>query len=537
MMNNILLVTILAFLYFITGKLSLELLNGDNIINIGVFAAEGIALAFALYFGKRVLLGIFLGQLALALINDVPYIASLLISLINTTEAYLAIVLFQRFGFDTRLLHFRDILGLVGLIIFVLQPFSALSSNSVLLLLHQIPYDSFLHYSFSWWFGNVMGQLLFTPFLLLLFHNFKKIDFVEFFLYGAVFGIYFYILQIELLIENALLLLSLSLPVILVVIARKGIVYGILFNVVVAIIASYSVYIDVGSFAVNSYVDNVINYNLFVLAHISIAFTVGILIEERKTYAKTLEESIATEVKKNQEQQLLMLQQSRLAQMGEMISMIAHQWRQPLNNLSLINQLLISKYTKGKLNDEAMEYFKANSKKQIDLMSTTIDDFRNFFKKENKAQEFFLNDVISEVLNMTAAIYTSKGIKIEFDSQDNYQLYGYANGLAQVILNIINNAKDALIESVQENKKIQISIMKKADDIVLHIKDNAGGIAPDIIDKIFDPYFSTKKDKNGTGLGLYMSKMIIQEQLQAKIEAYNDTEGANFVIYLPQGEK
>ncbi len=536
-MNNTILVLILACLYFITGKLSLELLNGDNIINIGIFAAEGIALAFALYYGKKVLFGIFLGQLMLALSSEVPLGASLAISAINTIEAYVAIVLFNRFHLNTALVRFRDVVGLVVLILFVLQPLSALSSNTVLLFFHQITADSFLHYSFSWWFGNVMGQLLFTPFFLLMLHDFKKIDKIDFSLYGIVFGVYFYLLQIGLVIENALLLLSLSLPVILIVIARKGIVYGMLLNVVVAVIASYSVYLDIGVFAVNSYINNLINYNLFVLAHLSIAFAVGMLLEERKMYAKTLEKKVASEVKKNQQQQLMMLQQSRLAQMGEMISMIAHQWRQPLNNLSLINQLLISKYAKGKLNDEALEYFKSNSKKQINLMSTTIDDFRNFFKKENNAKAFVLNDVISEVLNMTAAIYTCNGIKIEFNPQENFQLYGNANGLAQVILNIINNAKDALIESSQEEKKIKISIDTNDDDIVLCIQDNAGGIDAQIIDKIFDPYFSTKQDKNGTGLGLYMSKMIIQEQLNAKIEVYNDAEGANFVIHLPKGEK
>ena len=537
MLQNSRRILLLAFLYYMSGMLSLNLLSGENIVNVGLFAAEGIALAFALYFGKKVLLGIFLGQLFLAIDNNISVIASLGISLINTAEAYLAIVLFKRFHLHTNLEKFRDIIGLVLLIFFVLQPFSALLSNSILLLSNQIPHEKFLVYLFSWWFGNVMGQLVFTPFLLLLFTHFKNIQWKSFFLYGILFSVYLYLLQIVFRIENTLLLLSLSLPAVALISAYKGLVYGTLFNVLVATIASYAVYLDIGAFAINNHIDNVINYNLFVLVHISLTLTIGTLMEERKRYTQTLEKTIRSELKKSQEQQLLMFQQSRLAQMGEMISMIAHQWRQPLNNLGLINQLIVSKYTKNKLDDAAVEYFKKNSKKQIDLMSETIDNFRNFFKKENKESLFYLNDTIHEVLSVTADIYQQKNISIKFDIPQNYQIYGNSNALGQIILNFLNNAKDALLEKNKNEKKIEISAKKSGTDILLSIKDNAGGIDQNIIDKIFDPYFSTKQEKNGTGLGLYMARMILQEELHAKIELFNDNEGANFVITIPQREK
>jgi signal transduction histidine kinase len=418
--------------------------------------------------------------------------------------------------------------------VFILQPFSAFFSNFILNLFGYVTIGNFFHSTFSWWFGNVMGQLLFTPFLLLLFNNYKKINLLNLVFYGIVFFAYIYIIQIVISINNSLLLLSLSLPVIIVIMVYKGIVYGALFSVLVAIVSSYSMYLGIGVFSIGSIIDNILNYNLFVLAHISIIFTIGILFEERKRYAMILEETIAKEVKKNQEQQILMFQQSRLAQMGEMISMIAHQWRQPLNNLSLINQLLISKYNKNKLDDEVMNYFKTNSKKQIDLMSSTIDDFRNFFKKENREEEYFINNVIDDVLNITEAVYVSSGIKIEFTAQENYKLFGSANALSQVILNIINNAKDALTESAVKDKKITITVEKHDENIAISLQDNAGGIPLEIIDKIFDPYFSTKNDKNGTGLGLYMSKMILQEQLKGTIEVKNSAVGAHFIIYLPQ---
>ncbi|UCN00248.1 MASE1 domain-containing protein [Sulfurimonas sp. SWIR-19] len=535
MIRNSLLVFLLAFLYYASGTLSLNLLSGNSIINVGLFAAEGIALAFALYFGKKVLPGIFLGQFFLALDNDISFAASLSIALINTAEAYLAVVLFKKFHLHTNLEKFRDISGLVLLIFFVLQPLSALLSNTVLLATHHISIEKFPLYLFSWWFGNVMGQLVFTPFLLLLFTNFQKIKWKFFFLYGILFSYYLYLLQIVFHIENTLLLLSLSLPVVALASAYKGLVYGTFFNVLVAVIASYAVYLDIGAFAVNNHIDNVINYNLFVLLHVSVILTIGTLIEERKKYIRTLEETIATEVKKSQEQQLLLYQQSRLAQMGEMISMIAHQWRQPLNNLALINQLTVSKYAKGKLDDKAVEYFKSHSKKQIDLMSDTIDNFRNFFKKEDKTCTFSLNDAIKEVLSITADIYKNEGIFIEFNATREYALFANPNALSQVLLNILNNAKDALLQTTQNKKKIEITLEDTGTELLLAIQDNAGGIDKAIKEKIFDPYFSTKQEKNGTGLGLYMTKMVLQEQLHAAIEVFNDNEGANFVIRLPKG--
>ena len=247
---------------------------------------------------------------------------------------------------------------------------------------------------------------------------------------------------------------------------------------------------------------------------------------------KDLEKFIAKEIEKNKEQQLFMLQQNRLAQMGELISMIAHQWRQPLNNLSIINQIMIAKFQTGKLDDDSVNYFKKNSKKQIDLMSNTIDDFTDFFKNKDEKEEFALNKVIFDAIDITRPIFNNNKITITFDIKEQYLVFGYQNALLQVVLNILNNAKDALIEKEVEDKKIKISIVEDEEDIVLEIEDNAGGIDEKIIDKIFDPYFSTKQSKNGTGLGLYMSKMIIDEQMQWKLKVCNIDNGVKFKIIV-----
>ena len=231
-----------------------------------------------------------------------------------------------------------------------------------------------------------------------------------------------------------------------------------------------------------------------------------------------------------------MIQQSRLAQMGEMIAMIAHQWRQPLNNLSLANQLLISKYDKNRLDDKAINYFRKNSKKQIELMSVTIDVFRNFFKSEKIKQRFCVNDTIKAILEMTEAIFMTNGIKINFRAQGAFYTFGYPNELGHAILNIINNAKDALMQRDREDKNIDIAIQELGDEVLICIEDNAGGIKGEIIGRIFDPYFSTKSSKNGTGLGLYMTKMIIEKKMDAKIIVANKKDGACFKIYLKRDD-
>ena len=523
----------LALLYFSTGKLSLDLLSGHNIVNLGIFAPEGLALAFALYFGKRVWFGIFLGQFLLAYFNGVNIYSTVEISLINATEALIGIALFHKFKLDKELKSFRDIIGLILIIVFALQIFSSLLSNLSLLFHGDIARDEFVYLLYSWWFGNIMGQMLFTPFLLLLFVYHKKINLKEYLLYGLGFGIFLYLLEIKIAITNPFLLLSFSIPVLVLTVASKGKLYGTLMSVMAATVSSYAVYSAAGVFYLGDKADNIINYNLFVLAHIATVFVTGILFDEQKKYEERLHLMIKKEVKKNKKQQLLMLQQNRLAQMGEMINMIAHQWRQPLNHLSLINQTLYYQYTKEKLDDEKMESFKEKSDKTIRQMSSTIDDFRNFFKPEKNKQSFCINDVVDHVLDINAPMFSHHSIHVTFQSEAEYYAHGFPNELGQSILNILNNAQDALNEKEIPDKSIEILLFRQAETLILSFHDNAGGIPEEIISKVFDPYFSTKSNKNGTGLGLYISKIIIEEHMNGKIYISNKKNGACFKIYLP----
>ena len=244
---------------------------------------------------------------------------------------------------------------------------------------------------------------------------------------------------------------------------------------------------------------------------------------------KTLEKRIHQEVEKNRQKDIVMLNQSRFVQMGQAINMIAHQWKQPLNSLSIIIQAHYLKCKKGDSSDEKLNDFKTQSLLQIKQMSNTIDDFRNFFKEQKEKTDFNFKDVLSTLTDMVKPILEKSHIELLLKLEDDITLRGYPNELVQAIINIIYNAKDALIANNKDKREIEIVLKKDADMVTLTIKDNAGGIPEDILKDIFEPYFSTK-GKKGTGIGLSMAKIIIEQHMGGKITAYNKDDGAVFQI-------
>ena len=244
----------------------------------------------------------------------------------------------------------------------------------------------------------------------------------------------------------------------------------------------------------------------------------------------TLEKQVKKEVEKNRQQQLLMFQQSRLAQMGEMISMIAHQWRQPLSNINAVVMLMDMKVSKQNIEDKLFLEEEFNDIESLTKhMSHTINDFRDFFKPEKEKIKFDLIKTIEHSIGLIKPVLVYEEIIIHRDYQENLEIYGYPNELGQVIVNIITNAKDALIsDTLNKKKAIHIRLSKKDKKIRLTIQDNAGGINDKVIEHIFDPYFSTKLTKNGTGLGLYISKMIIEEHMDGELGVINGDSGAIF---------
>ncbi len=246
----------------------------------------------------------------------------------------------------------------------------------------------------------------------------------------------------------------------------------------------------------------------------------------------SLESRIDEAVQKSRDQELKMLQQSRLAQMGEMISMIAHQWRQPL---SAIASTAASLKLKVGLDRYDKEYFNDNIEKISQFsqhLSNTIDDFRHFFKSNKNEEEFFMCEVAKGSLSIIGTSLKNKNIRIVTSYSSAYTVRSYFNELKQVCLNLIKNAEDILLLKDVPEPTIWIRTYSDATHVYLEVSDNAGGVDEAIIDKIFDPYFTTKERYDGTGLGLYMSKTIIEEHCSGRLYVENGEEGAIFTVKL-----
>ncbi len=239
--------------------------------------------------------------------------------------------------------------------------------------------------------------------------------------------------------------------------------------------------------------------------------------------------------KKLENQQLLIMHQQKLAQQGEMLSMIAHQWRQPLTALSATTNALILKNMVGKeINSEELYNELKLISTYTNHLSSTIDDFRNFFKAEKEKTTVSFEELADKSLNIIKLSLETNNIKIFKNYNCKKKFSTYENEVRQVILNIFKNAEDVLIERKIEDKKIFIETKEEDNYIVLSINDNAGGIKEELLSKIFEAYFSTKKNKDGTGLGLYMSRTIINKHCNGKLEASNNKYGAVFTIKIPK---
>ncbi|MBE0491218.1 MAG: PAS domain-containing sensor histidine kinase [Sulfurospirillum sp.] len=249
---------------------------------------------------------------------------------------------------------------------------------------------------------------------------------------------------------------------------------------------------------------------------------------------QTLENRVAEEVEKNREKDRVLFQQSRLASMGEMIGNIAHQWRQPLSELGII--LYKIKKIMSKNNDDDplfLENYNA-AKTVIKKMSDTIDDFRDFFNPHRPKEIFFIEDVLHEAMVMMLGTLKKNEIAVSIDVIENVKVKGYLNEFSQVLINLFNNSKDAFNANVIKQKRVNLKIQAiDKNYAMITYQDNAGGIPEDIIDKIFEPYFTTKHASIGTGIGLYMSRMIVQNSMKGTIEAKNCNGGVCFFIKIP----
>jgi len=242
-----------------------------------------------------------------------------------------------------------------------------------------------------------------------------------------------------------------------------------------------------------------------------------------------LQKKINREQNNSAKQQQLLVREERLSEMGSMMGNIAHQWKQPLNNIALLILNIQNSYRKNQLTMEYLEDKVFAIEDTLEYMSQTIEDFSDYLSPRKKKHHFYINDSVEKAIELTMPTLNESKVDIIFLAEDEYEFIGRKNELTQVLIILINNARDALMKDVEnQDKTIEIDLEKIEDKIKLIIKDNGLGIPKHLLEKIFEPYFTTNNDTKGRGLGLYMAKVII-EGLDGTIKVFNN-KGAVFEL-------
>jgi len=249
-----------------------------------------------------------------------------------------------------------------------------------------------------------------------------------------------------------------------------------------------------------------------------------------ETFNQEMQRLVAEEVAKNLEKKHMMELQTRHAQMGEMIAMITHQWKQPLSVIQTVGTLLKMKYALGKLDKKRFTEKIDNLLKQATHLNQTVNDFQKFFTPSKEKVLFDVKETIVSVLSLVEMEYGLQNIKIVLKEETPVSVFGYANEYNQVLLAILQNAKDALLQHKQQNRQITICIQAQNKRSLVTIEDNAGGIPEGMIKTIFNQYITTKE--KGSGLGLYIAKSVIEDNMQGKLWVENIRDGALFSLWL-----
>jgi len=256
--------------------------------------------------------------------------------------------------------------------------------------------------------------------------------------------------------------------------------------------------------------------------------------QELEFYQSELVGRVHQEVQKNREKDRLLHNQSKSVQMGEMLSMIAHQWRQPLNAISASAIAVAMKQELGMMDEESLLEHSRFIQSQAQQMSKTINDFMDFFKPEHEKKCFGVVEVMDEISSLIGAQLRSRGIELHFDPSSEIRIDGYFKELSHVMINLIANARDAYEEKRSLKRQIEVGFAESSERWHISVQDYAGGIPDEHLEKIFNPYYTTKEPGKGTGIGLYMSRRIISEVFNGTLEVRNHEGGARFSIEIPR---
>jgi len=252
-------------------------------------------------------------------------------------------------------------------------------------------------------------------------------------------------------------------------------------------------------------------------------------IDEKKAADKKLKALVEKELAKNERKRRMLIQQNKMAAMGEMIGAIAHQWRQPLNNISLILHFIRDNAKDKNFVEEKMGDFVNRAKIQLEYMSNTIDDFRDFYQPSKEKAPFCVAEAIRTTLTIMSTQIDKNDIEVSIEG-NALEVNGYENEFKQAILNILSNAKDAIVAKKAQKGKFQGKIAITIVEDTIRIYNNGGAADVEVLERMFEPYFTTKFEDKGTGIGLYMTKMIIENSMGGEISAHNRDEGVEFTI-------
>ena len=259
---------------------------------------------------------------------------------------------------------------------------------------------------------------------------------------------------------------------------------------------------------------------------------------------QTLTQQVDEETEKRLEHERMLARNGRLAAMGEMIGAIAHQWRQPLATLGATIQSIRMAWERQRLDSDFLERAEAAAQKQLYYMSDTIEGFRNFFRPEKDTESFVVCDELEDAVQLVSAQFANSGITILVTNTSTapVKVSGYPNEFKQVVLNLVSNGRDAILERRQRtvlagqvartHDEIALSVHGEADKVVIEVRDSGCGIPPEIAERVFDPYFTTKPEGKGTGIGLYMSRLIIEESMEGRLDFQSGPDGTVFTIEL-----
>ncbi|OHD65050.1 MAG: hypothetical protein A2096_16785 [Spirochaetes bacterium GWF1_41_5] len=271
---------------------------------------------------------------------------------------------------------------------------------------------------------------------------------------------------------------------------------------------------------------------IFLVLHASFSSLLGKI----ENMNKNLQNRVESEVSANRKKDHIMFHQARQASLGEMIAAVCHQWKQPLTALNLVFFNLEYSLRSGESGGKALEAYFHSGKKYVENMSESLDLFRNFYQPAETAAEFDIAAAVKKLAALFDYSLQKSGIAVEINCAENIRISGYESEFSQALLNIVMNARDALNAVRRENGRIGIEIVRKKNCIEITVTDNGGGIPAAVLPELFKPYFTTKKNE-GTGLGLYISKIIIENKMRGTIRAGNSENGAEFIISLPIPEQ